>query len=265
MPEPWYWADPYRLNMCYLRHDRAGKHLAYVKRALRRFGEGNPYPILPYEDEDALPHDPWEFMSRPDLNLMAGDYQITRDVRLNPVLSVRVGEMIYNLRSVLDYLIYALAWHDTGKRPTGRHERGLQFPIENTPEGFKGRRNSMLKGITDENVALIKLYQPCAGCSWTGTLRDISNADKHREVVVLAGAINTYEGEWYDSLDAIPEAVRERARLASPGQVDVGLYATLDVTFMNGLPVGQTLEQLHSEVWKVLYRLRREFKYRPVE
>jgi hypothetical protein len=250
--------------MCYLRHDRAGKHLAYVKRQLRRFAEGNPYPILPYEDEDALPRSPLELMGSVDLNLLEGDYMLTRDVRLDPELSIRVGEMIYNLRAVLDYLIYALAWHDTGKRPVGRHERGLQFPIEDTPEGFKRRRNSMLKGVTDENVALIERYQPCAGCDWSGILRDLSNTDKHREVIVLAGAINTYEGEWYDSLEAIPEAVREQARLASPGEVDVGLYATLDVTFMDGLAVGQTLEQLHAGVSQVLYRLRRQFKYPPV-
>ncbi len=247
-----------------LRHDRAREHLADINLTIEAFREKNPYPIPAYEDTDAMPQSWWDLAAAHRPTVGPSGYEVTREVRLSPELSIRVGEFIYNLRSALDHLVFALAWHDGGKKPTGGHERKLQFPIEDRPKSFWTRRNTLLKGVSDPNVALIERYQPYKGCSWTGILRDLSNTDKHRELLTLAGALDTYGGEWFDSLDAIPEAAREHARLASPDQVDVGFYATLDVTFMDGLPVSETLEQLEAEVGKLLLRFRREFTLPPV-
>ena len=177
-------------------------------------------------------------------------FEITRDVRLNPRIGIRVGEMVYNLRAALDDLIFSLAWHDGGSRPEGEHERLLQFPFDDSPKFFEGRRDTMLKGLTEDHIALVKRYQPHKGCDWTRTLREISNADKHRQITALAGAINTYDFESFVSLDEIPEAVRERVRAASPGGMDVGLYATLDVALMDGSPLAETLEGASDADWK---------------
>jgi len=77
-------------------------------------------------------------------------------------LAVRVGEMIYNLRAALDYVVFEIAHHDSGVK-----QNGTQFPVEDRPEGFAGRRKSFLKGVSDEHVALIESYQPYEGCRWT--------------------------------------------------------------------------------------------------
>jgi len=245
--------------MAHVRLDRAGTHLRYVQRALKGFESGNPYPVLPYETEDVMS----DSLSFPDVEL-AREYEITRDIRLDPILSVRVGELVYNVRAVLDYLVYALAWHDTGTKPQGSHARQLQFPIDEKPNAFSKHKGTWLRGLTDEHVDLVARFQPFNGCVWTPVLRDLSNADKHREIVPVAGAFNTYDGAWYESLDAVPEEARERARKASPGQADVGLYATLEATFLDGRPVGPTLAEIHEEVIRMLYRFRKEFKYPPV-
>jgi hypothetical protein len=256
--------DPYRLSAIELRHDRAREHLADIHLTIDAFREKNPYPILPYEDTDAMPQTWWDLAAAHSAPIGPSGHRVTRDIRLSPELSIRVGEFIYNLRAALDHLVFALAWHDTGKKPTGSHERKLQFPIEDRKKSFDGRRNTLLKGVFDGNVALIERYQPYKRCHWIGVLRDLSNTDKHRELLSLAGALDTYGGEWFASLDAIPEAAREYARRASPGEMDVGLYATLDVTFVDGLPVSETLEQFEAEIGKLIQRFRREFTLPPV-
>src|SRR5229473_140882 len=63
------------------------------------------------------------------------------------VLRVIVGEIAYNMRSALDYLIYALAEHDSGKP-----QDGTQFPIVDRPEDFEGRKRAWLKGVSDPHL-----------------------------------------------------------------------------------------------------------------
>jgi len=92
--------------------------------------------------------------------------------------SVVVGEIVHNLRASLDYLVYALARADSG-----RTQHGTQFPIADTAQLFTARRNTFLKGVSEENVAVIRKYQPYSGCDWTRTLRELSNTDKHRDLV----------------------------------------------------------------------------------
>jgi hypothetical protein len=258
-------ADPYGLHGIDLRHERAGEHLAYVNQAVKVFREGNPYPILPYEETDVLPQPPLWRMHEDLDRLGASGFEVTRDIRLNPRIGIRVGEMFYNLRAAMDHLIFALAWHDTGSRPAGDHERLLQFPLDDSPKVFEGRRHTMLKGLREDHIALVKRYQPYKGCDWSRTLRDFSNSDKHRQVTMLAGAFNTYEGEYFVSLSEIPEAIRERARAASPDEMDVGLYATLDVTLMDGSPLAETLQELQTQIGQLLLRFRREFEFPPTD
>jgi hypothetical protein len=52
-----------------------------------------------------------------------------RDVDVPDELSIAAGETIYNLRASLDYLVFALSWHDSGTRPVGKLAQDLQFPI----------------------------------------------------------------------------------------------------------------------------------------
>ena len=81
-------------------------------------------------------------------------------------LSILVGEIIYNLRAAIDYLIYELAFVDSKKI-----QHGTQFPIEDTEGDVMGRcdekrrRGVFLRGLTDQHRAAIKRLQPCDGCN----------------------------------------------------------------------------------------------------
>ena len=99
-------------------------------------------------------------------------------------VSMLVGEVTYNLRAALDYLVCQLSLLQTPKW-SGKKERRNQFPIESTEAGFDGRRASMLAGVSDRHAALIRTLQPFAGCPWTPMLATLSNVDKHNDLIEI--------------------------------------------------------------------------------
>ncbi|MCH8188130.1 MAG: hypothetical protein IIB66_05415, partial [Proteobacteria bacterium] len=100
------------------------------------------------------------------------------------IIKILVGEITYNLRAALDYLVYELARLDSGEV-----KNGTQFPIEDTEDGFKRKRNAFLKGVSDKHVAIIESLQPYSGCDWTRILRDLSNPDKHRQLTISKSSV----------------------------------------------------------------------------
>lgn len=150
-------ADPYDFGSAEARHDRAGEHLTYIEGQVAEFLKGNPYVLSEEDYQEVLPplSDPYEFP------IDESGYE-PRGASFPLDLSIRVGETVYNLRSAMDYLIYSLARHDSG-----RIQKGTQFPIESGKQGFLRRRNTFLRGVADEHVAKIERYQPYRGCPWT--------------------------------------------------------------------------------------------------
>jgi hypothetical protein len=75
------------------------------------------------------------------------------------ILAILVGEIIYNLRASLDYLVYELACFDSKQVV-----EGTQFPIENNPKTFRNRigtvndkrnRGVFLRGLSDVHATAI--------------------------------------------------------------------------------------------------------------
>ena len=95
--------------------------------------------------------------------------------------SVRLGEVIYNLRSALDQLVWQLV-HANYKAP-GRHN---EFPILDDKSRFNEAVKSKLKGVSQESSDKIKEMQPfCENDEWSAlkTLHSLCNIDKHRSVI----------------------------------------------------------------------------------
>ncbi len=104
----------------------------------------------------------------------------------NPIpadILLTTSEAVGHLRSALDYLVHELAWLDSGEKPGTRSK--TQFPVEDTLERFNDRRRTFLAGVSDAHAAEIALLQPFNGCLWTELLRDLSNPDKHRELLTV--------------------------------------------------------------------------------
>jgi hypothetical protein len=66
--------------------------------------------------------------------------------------------------------------------PNNRPRRN-QFPIESTAGGFRARRETFLAGVGDGVALYIEGLQPYNNCEWTRRLADLSNLDKHNQLI----------------------------------------------------------------------------------
>src|ERR1700680_4335876 len=145
------------LDGAFERINRAEKHLADLKGMVETFGK-DYLDAVDIELHSEPPHYPHQKWPPPPSR------------RPQPLISILIGEICYNLRSALDYLVYELAILDSGTI-----QDGTQFPIDNTPQKFSGHKRSMLKGLSLKHIAAIEGLQPYSGIAWTKILRDISN------------------------------------------------------------------------------------------
>jgi hypothetical protein len=243
--------EPYGFLDAVLRYNRAREHLADVERLIDSFR------TTPYELATDLDLELVDEMLSPD----------EEDLAQLPIpyeIPIRIGETIYNLRAALDYLIFALSWHDSGIEPTDERAGRLQFPIFSDPQVFERRRNTILEGVSDPHVAMLRDYQPCEGCTWTDLLADLSNKDKHRHLTVLQATFDPETGIAAFDLHPDPQASAEVHAVLPMGEVRVDIRATFDVVFPDGSLISETLQELESEVESRLLRFGREFTLRPL-
>jgi hypothetical protein len=146
-----------------------------------------------------------------------------------PGIGIATGEVLYNLRAALDYLVHQLVI-----LATGEINMRTQFPIEDTPDGFRSRRHpnkqgrpNWLTGVDCAHCAAIEALQPYNGVDWTAFLRDISNEDKHRTIPVLG-----YVGQASLNVGGTDEEAEALGGFRMPGD-DVSMYypAPVDVVF----------------------------------
>lgn len=217
-------------NLLYFRQEAYVRHADTVESLTRR------WRYLARDLTDLLPSG-W-----PDNNHDPTHLRLERD-EVDPKLSIVIGEIIYNLRSVLDYLVYDLARFDSGEL-----QDGTQFPIEDTVEGFAKKRKSFLKGLSDAHVIAIEKLQPYAGCAWTKTLRGLSNPDKHRRLVTLKDvAFKPIVVVYPDGGAGHPH--------------DVEAYDfVLDITFADGTWVIDTLQALITQIAQVVKAFERDLQ-----
>ena len=95
--------------------------------------------------------------------------------------SIRLGEIVYNLRSALDQLVWQLV-HANYKEPHHLNE----FPIFDDEPRFDEAVKRKLKGVSQESSDKIKEMQPFSeNDEWDAlkTLHALCNIDKHRSVI----------------------------------------------------------------------------------
>jgi hypothetical protein len=165
--------------------------------------------------------------------------------------SIIVGEIVYNLRAALDYLVYELACFDSKQ-----DVEGTQFPIEDSEIQFNKRIGSIagkgrgvyLRGVSPEHIAAIKRLQPFNGCEWTERLRFISNPDKHRRLTLLDHSISVI----------VQVTSTETSVVKNP--MNVNHTKAVDIVFKDGTPVIETLEQLMLKVRQTIDSFKPEFE-----
>lgn len=116
---------------------------------------------------------------------------VITEVREAPIeVGVIVGEIAHALRSVLDHLVWELAFVDSGCRGKGNDH--TTFPLCGSPSAFSERRRSAdVRGVSKAHVALIEMAQPYQ--PWYGggghplrLIARLDNDDKHKVVQTVA-------------------------------------------------------------------------------
>ena len=154
-----------------------------------------------------------------------------------------IGEVVQNLRTALEYLIFELARFDSDGVVDN-----TQFVITDSEKDFISEKTRRLRGLSADHIADIERLQPYNGCQWTKLIRDISNPAKHRHLTGIKHPTVV-------SLDS-----RNTERILAGETVDVGDYASVQIMFINGPPVIDGLEQLISDVAHTLDTFEPDFK-----
>jgi hypothetical protein len=239
-----------------LRIERAGEHLTELENQLFRFERSELVEVLaglPKEDprnteQEAKVQSLWQIPTSEESAIHHySPPQVPAKVH------ILIGEIAYNLVAALDYLIFVLAKSDSGVE-----QDGTQFPVCKRKEFFDRGRKTMLKGMSDEHVALIERLQPYKGCTWTQRLKDISNLDKHRQLVhAQVTPLRIMAADANASRETAKEArLRRQANLPSKAPVKMYFGNSLLVTLADGSPIIKTLEILKSQVADVLVQFK---------
>jgi hypothetical protein len=160
-------AEP--LDGCRAKLDRADEHLDLFEREIDAFLEDESQSVA---------------LSIPYLDPESGYHIVYAVVESDPPLRLGVilGDVVHNVRSALDHLVWQLVLAN-GETPG----RGNAFPIVDHPNDFAGKAAVALKGVTPGHRAVIESVQPYHGSdgpetTYLGLLRHLSNVDKHQVV-----------------------------------------------------------------------------------
>lgn len=154
------------LNGATLRFNRANRHFTEAETLVKGWGDSCKDSVTRNTD---------------------GTHRMGKWPALPDALPLAVSDAIHNLRAALDYIVFELARLDSGQDDPD----GTQFIIEdvksdpeNPRRGFDPRSRQYLKWLSPAHVIAIEHLQPYKGVHWTKTLRDISNPDKHRRLML---------------------------------------------------------------------------------
>lgn len=123
------------------------------------------------------------FQTNPD----STRYSVILRVNNEPPLqrwSLKVGDIVHNLRCTLDHLVYAIAIHESGQDPPPSENR-LMFPICDTSDNFRDECKRRLATLSANANAIIEGLQPYNRPHpnvppLLSILRNFSNTDKHK-------------------------------------------------------------------------------------
>ncbi|MGH2940631.1 MAG: hypothetical protein ACRDPE_21200 [Solirubrobacterales bacterium] len=124
-----------------------------------------------------------------------------------PDFALTLGECIHNLRGALEFVTWQLALKNKGREPSRKEAQQISFPISDKPEWFSGA--SVFPHVSKEAAQELALHQPYAerlggphDPALLTNLREMSNEDKHRLIIVSTHAMNlqTADIRWVNPL-----------------------------------------------------------------
>lgn len=151
-----------------IKLDRAKEHFYTLQTEIQTFLDSKPYELRIEEEPQT------------------GDLVYRVRVKAEPPikLSLITGDIIHNLRSALDHLIYQLIVIN-GKTPN----KNSAFPIYTRKADFDTDGHKKINGIGAAATTIIKAIKPYKeGNLHLWQLSQLDNADKHRLIITVGSA-----------------------------------------------------------------------------
>lgn len=161
------------LEGCRAKIARAECHLIELGIRVRQYIDTQPFRIL--GEYQSATH---EYIIRaeavPDYDPVPSD------------LVLIAGEVVHQLRSALDHLVWDLVVQNTGAAPTGTDSG---YPIFRTADGYNSRAHGKIRGVSQSAANRIFAAQPFhlgdrAEEELTWVVQELNNTDKHRLIPV---------------------------------------------------------------------------------
>lgn len=137
---------------------------------------------------------------------------------------VLLGEIVHNLRSALDHLVYEASAPDENGRPLS----GTEFPIFIDEDKFRSEARGgglyKIRGLTAETRAFVESVQPFRSKNprrhslWA--LQDLSNTDKHRLLNMVVAA---YRLDGPLSIEFTPSQGIKLTESDTNAQIEIGI------------------------------------------
>lgn len=98
--------------------------------------------------------------------------------------AVVMGEWLYNLRSTLDYVVWATAVHVSGQRPPPQEEK-LQYPVYESAEAWRNNYHR-LHPLEEHHREMLHTMQPFNGdldTNYLWWINHLARIDRHRRLI----------------------------------------------------------------------------------
>jgi hypothetical protein len=108
--------------------------------------------------------------------------------------AIRLGEWLYNLRSCLDYIIWATSAYVTGTVPPP-DEATLQYPVYMSEQAWE-RNRFRLKHLADHHRHMLWTMQPFnsdADANYLGAINNLARIDRHRRLMIGTAYLAEFE------------------------------------------------------------------------
>jgi hypothetical protein len=179
---------PYEIDLsgCWAKVEHGRRHITELDDVVRAFFDdlGNCPAMVSTYDEDSGFH----IFRVGSIPAQLQDLQIEA--------ALRVGDVVHDLRSALDHLVWQLSLAGAGGSEP-QDPLSVQFPITRSAKDFESARVRALRNVATDHQDVIESYQPYhegAGRpdSYSGPyvhqltiLRQLSNDDKHRLLTTI--------------------------------------------------------------------------------
>ncbi len=158
-----------------MKLDRAKRQMKELGNAVRSFFRTKPY----------------KFSGKPNPQAPEVIYRMDFVKPIPSEIPLIAGEIIQNLRSALDHLAYQLYCSGT---KGGTLNKEIAFPIAESKPKYDDIKPRRTKGMSPAAIAAIDAVQPYGGGNdvlWH--LHALNNIDKHRLILTVGSAINSFD------------------------------------------------------------------------